>query len=353
MKLTRWMLLIVILLLALPTIAQETSVAESNLPPTTLLNGFTWIHQGTNRCSAAALSIHLSYYQPVTAETYYALAGRELNTFGADASVRIEEMAAVAQKYGHGAVVRRGGTIELMKQLLAAGFPILVENSYFEGDDWYHDWLSHNRVLMGYDENLGEFYFQDPLLGYPDGKRVAYKYADFDARWRPFNRDYMVLYHLQDEALVQSILGEQWDKTFNANYVLEVSQAEIANGQADNYAYFNLGWAQLQLGMNEEAAASFEAALNLGLPMRMLWYEFGPFEAYLAVGRYEDVIYLVNQQINVAGDSISIEEWYYYAGMAYEAMGNRERAMLNYEVAVVRNTNFTEAAERLQNLRSQ
>jgi tetratricopeptide (TPR) repeat protein len=84
----------------------------------------------------------------------------------------------------------------------------------------------------------------------------------------------------------------------------------------------------------------------------MLWYEFSPFEAYLAVGRYEDVIYLVNQQINVAGDEISIEEWYYYAGQAYEALGNRERAMINYEVAVVRNTNFTEAAERLQALRS-
>lgn len=182
---------------------------------------------------------------------------------------------------------------------------------------------------------------------------VTYKYADFDARWRPFTRDYLVLYKPEEETLVQSILGEHWDESFNANYVLETSQAEIENGQTDVYAYYNLAWAQLQLGMFEESAASFDTALNMGVPMRMLWYEFSPFEAYLAVGRYEDVIYLADQQINVAGDEISIEEWYYYAGQAYEAQGNKDRAMLNYEVAVVRNTNFVEAAERLQALRSQ
>lgn len=352
MKFARWIFISMIMLLAFPATAQETSVAAvSNLPPSVMLSGFTWIHQGTNRCSAAALTIYLSYYQPVTADTYYTLARQDLNTFGADASVRIEEMAAVAQKYGHGAVVRRGGTIDLMKQLLAAGFPVLVENSYYEGDDWYRDWLSHNRILVGYDDTVGEFYFEDPLLGYPDGKIVSYKYADFDTRWRPFTRDYMVIYHPEDEAKVQSILGEQWDESYNANYVLQTSQAEIDNGQADSFAYFNLGWAQLQLGMNAESAASFDKAMSLGLPMRMLWYDYSPFEAYLAVGRYEDVIYLVNQQINVAGDNISVEEWYYYAGLAYEALGNTDRAILNYEVALTRNSNFTAAAARLQALR--
>lgn len=352
MRFIRWLLIIVILLLALPAAAQENRVAENNLPSSSMLEGFTWIHQGTNRCSAAALTIHLSYYQPVTVDTYFSLAGRELNTYGADASVRIQEMATVAQNYGLGAIVRYGGTIELMKQLVAAGFPVLVENSYFEGDNWYRDWLSHNRVLMGYDDALGEFYFQDPLLGYPAGENIAYSYSDFDTRWRPFTRDYMVIYDLEDEALLQDILGEHWDETFNANTVLEVSLAEIDNGQNDNYAYYNLAWAQLQLGMFEESAASFDTALNMGLPMRMMWYEFSPFEAYLAVERYQDVIFLVNQQINVAGDSISIEEWYYYAGLAYEGQGNTQRAMLNYELAVFRNNNYIEAAERLQVLRS-
>jgi predicted Zn-dependent protease len=64
------------------------------------------------------------------------------------------------------------------------------------------------------------------------------------------------------------------------------------------------------------------------------------------------VISLVNVEIANAGPDISIEEWYYYAGRAYEAQGNIERAMINYEVAVARNGNFTEASERLQSLRN-
>ena len=67
---------------------------------------------------------------------------------------------------------------------------------------------------------------------------------------------------------------------------------------------------------------------------------------------FEDVVTLVNVQINNAGPEISVEEWYYYAGLAYEGLGNRERAMINYEVAVTRNTNFTAAAERLTALRN-
>ncbi|MDQ7027755.1 MAG: hypothetical protein Q9P01_16775 [Anaerolineae bacterium] len=102
--------------------------------------------------------------------------------------------------------------------------------------------------------------------------------------------------------------------------------------------------------MLEEAAVSFDMARQLGLPMRMLWYEFGPFEAYNAVGRYQDTLDLVRANINIAGDNISIEEWYFYAGQAYEGLSNSERAILNYQVALARNNNYTAAAERLQAL---
>ena len=348
MTLTRWLLIAIIVLLALPVTAQEsTESAPVPLPSNVLLEGFTWIHQGVNRCSAAALSIHLSYFEEVTAETYNSFAREELNTWGADASVRIEEMAQAIQDRGLGAVVRRAGTIDLMKALLAAGFPVLVENSYYEGENFYRDWLSHNRVLVGYDDVQGVFFFQDPLLGYPEGDLVSYDYANFDSRWRPFNRDYLVIYDPDDEALVQDILGDNWDETLNAEYALSVAQEEIANGQADAFAYFNQGWAQLQLEQFQDAAASFDQARNVGLPFRMLWYEFGIFEAYLAVERYQDVITLANVEIANAGEEISVEEWYFYAAQAYEGLGNTQRALINYEVAVARNYNFTAAAERI------
>lgn len=345
MKLTRWLVLIVIALFAFPAFAQDSP--ESVLPGRVVLEGFTWIHQGVNRCSAAALTIQLSYFDDVSADTYNAFARQELNTWGADASVRIEEMAEAIQDRGFGAVVRRGGTIDLLRELIAAGFPVLVENSYYEGDNLYRDWLSHNRVLIGYDDAQNSFFFQDPLLGYPEGGLVNYEYENFDSRWRAFNRDYMVIYNLENEATVREILGDNWDLMLNAEYTLSIAQAEITNGQGDGFAYYNQGWAQLQLGQFDESATSFDQSRSIGLPFRYLWYEFGPFDAYLAVGRYQDVIDLANIEILNAGNTISIEEWYFYAAQAYEGLGNTQRALVNYELAVARNNNFTSAAERI------
>jgi tetratricopeptide (TPR) repeat protein len=352
MKFLNGILGLVLALSVLPALAQDLAVANTTIPTAVTLEGFTWIHQGTNRCSAAALSIQLSYFMPVTADTYFELAREDLNTWGADASVRIEEMAAAARQRGLGAVVRRGGTTEILKRFVATGFPVLVENSYFEGDDWYQNWLSHNRILVGYDDAQGIFLFQDPLLGFPEGELVSYDYANFDERWRAANRDYLVLYRPEEEILIQAILGEEWDETVNAERTLAIAEAEILAGKTDGFVYHNLGWALQKLGRNEEAAVAFDNAIRAGLPLRMFWYEFGIFEAYLAVGRYEDVTTLVNVQITNAGDEISIEEWYYYAALAYEGLGNKERAMINYEVAVTRNTNFVEAADRLQALRN-
>jgi tetratricopeptide (TPR) repeat protein len=345
--------LVLIFSLTMAAMAQQMSVSSStNLPASVTLEGFQWVHQGTNRCSAAALTIHLSYFMPVTLETYQSLAAAELNTWGADASVRIEEMAAAAQTRGFGAVVRRGGTVDMLRRLVAAGFPVLVENSYYEGDDLYRDWLSHNRVLIGYDDSTQLLYFMDSLLGYPEGEPVSYSYADYDTRWKAFNRDYLVIYNPADEATIQTILADQWDAAANWQWASEQAQAEIDAGSADSFTYFNLGSAQVNLGLFEQAAASYDTARSYGLPMRMLWYEFGPFEAYLGAGRYEDVIALANQQIATAGDSISVEEWYYYAALAYQALGNTDRAQLNLEVAIARNRNFTQAAEALEQLKT-
>ena len=353
MKTTRWMLVILALTLLIPAAAAQDTVlfAPNALPTITQLEGFSWVHQGTNRCSAAALTIHLSYYQDVSLDTYHQLAAGGLNTFGADASVRIEEMAHQGELRGLNAIVRRGGTIDLMRQLVAADFPVLVENVYYDGDDLYRDWLSHNRVLVGYDDATQTFTFEDPLLGYPAGENVQYSYTDFDVRWKPFNRDYMVFYTDEQEETLRAVLGDHWDAEYNARWTMEMAQAEIDNGDSyQSHSYFNLGWAQLQLGMYEEAAESFDMARSLGLPMRMLWYEFGPFEAYNAVGRYQDTLNIVRANIDVAGNEISIEEWYFYAAQAYEGLGNLERAILNYQVALTRNANYTEAAERLQAL---
>ena len=339
----------------------QAVITQDNLPQSQRLEGLRLVWQDINRCSAAALTIQLSYYMTFTdLSGAYNEVVRQLNPRLSDASVRIEEMGALAEAQGLGSIVRRGGTVELLKQLVANGFPVLIENVYYDGPNGWNDWMSHNRVLMGYDDAVNEFYFYDPLRGAgQNAQGYAMTYDDVAQRWRPFNYDYLVLYRPEEEAKLQEVLGAQWDAAYNAQWTLSLAQAEIDSGNADSFTYFNRGWAELQLDLYEDAAASFDRALSMGLPWRMLWYEFGPFEAYLEVGRYDDVIrevrrtiaglpeIAISPELNV---EISIEELYYYIAQAYLGQGNTERAIANLDAALYRKPNFIEARELMDSL---
>lgn len=335
-------------LILLVSVFLGARTAHTHANDSFFLDGLTIVYQDVNRCSAAALTMHLSYFssEPVDYRTVI----MKLNPHPEDVSVRIEEMVLVAEEYGLKGVVRRGGTIDLLKRLVGAGFPVLVENSYYEGADRIREWLSHNRVLVGYDDATSELFFYDSLLGIGDGRGRAFTYEDFDERWLPFNRDYLVLYPPEKEATVQILLDTDWDMTQNAENTLAQAQADLTNAQnATNQAFalMNIGWAYVQLAQYEEAAAAYDEAFKLTIPTRYFWYEFGAFDAYLGAGRYDDVITLARRTLqSVQG----VEELYYYVGRAAEAQGDLARAKGNYEMAVFRNSRFTEAREALEAL---
>lgn len=317
--------------------------AVTALPPSVQLEGLSMVWQSLNRCSAGALTILLSYYDW---EGDYSVTIRGLNPHMDDVSVRLDEMVTFVNGYGLQGIERTGGTVELMKRLTANGFPVLVENSYYDGGDINRDWMSHNRVITGYDDAQQIFYTFDSLLGAgPDGRGRPLSYTDFDDRWRPFNRDYFIIYRRGDEPLLQAIMGdEHWDETANAEWTLAQAEAELNGDTPDSYAAFNAGQALVQLGRYEEAAAYFDRARGTGLPWRMMWYQFGPFEAYLRTERYQDVIDLARAVITATP---GVEETYYYAGLAYAAQGDIQRAQSNLEVALQRNGNLAPARQAL------
>lgn len=331
---------------AISTPDPSVSVAENPVsqPSTMRLSGLTAIYQDLNRCSAAALTIQLSYFG--YAGTYYD-AIYALNPHAEDVAVRLDEMARYAQSQGLGAIVRYGGTVDLLKALVSNGFPVLVENVYYDGvtGNPFNDFISHNRVIMGYDDALGVLYSYDSLLGNgDDGMGRPIPYEDYDNRWRAFNRDYLVLYRPDDEALLQTIMGDQWDVTLNLETSLQQSQAEIDSGDPDSFTYFNMGTTLSLLGRHTEAAGFFDQARDVGLPFRMMWYQYGPLEAYVQVGRYDDVLTLARTVITGAP---GVEEMYYYAALAYEGQGDLQRAKSNLEVALLRNIYFLEASQAL------
>lgn len=330
-----------------PIAAAENSALSA--PPASMrLTGLKPVYQQVNRCSAAALTIQLSYFGW---EGTYDDVIRGLNPHAEDMAVRLDEMIRFVEGYGLRAIERVGGTNDILRALVAAGFPVLIENSYYDGPGGFQDWMGHNRVVMGYDDNLQVFYTFDSLLGNgEDGQGRPIPYADMDVRWKAFNRDYLVLYRPEEEERLQAVLGDHWDTTFNAEWALQQSLAELETENADSFTLFNIGSSLVLLGRYEEAADYFDQARALGLPWRMLWYQYGPFEAYYHTGRYDDVLQLARE---VIADIPGVEEVYYYAGMAYEAQGDLQRAESNYQVAMMRNSYFTEASAALARLNGQ
>jgi tetratricopeptide (TPR) repeat protein len=227
--------------------------------------------------------------------------------------------------------VRAGGTVEQLKQFLSNNLPVLVETWLVHDGDG----LGHYRLLTGYDDAGEQFNTVDSLNG-PDFK---VNYAQFDSDWRVFNRVYIVVYPPEQAEAVAAIIG--LDMTEAAMYE-RIAAAEAAQ-PADAIAFFNQGDALTRLGRFQEAAAAFDQARQLKLHWRRLWYQFTPFEAYYAAGRYQDVLDLTEATIKSAG---GLEEAYYYKGLALQATG-QPGAEQEFQAALDYNPNFAPAAQAL------
>ena len=87
---------------------------------------------------------------------------------------------------------------------------------------------------------------------------------------------------------------------------------------------------------------------SIGLPWRMLWYQFGPFAAYLATGRAQDVLALADQ---VNERTQSIEEIQYWRGRALAALGDISGAKAALQQSLALNPTFAPAQAALAQLR--
>lgn len=118
---------------------------------------------------------------------------------------------------------------------------------------------------------------------------------------------------------------------------LTQAQADAVAQPENAFAWFNLGTAYNQLGQHENAALAYDKARAIGLPWRMLWYQFGPYEAYYETGRYEDVVLLADVTLT---DRPYFEESYYYKGLALAGLGDDAGAAENLAKAAELNPNF-------------
>jgi tetratricopeptide (TPR) repeat protein len=255
--------------------------------------------QTWNNCGPATLAMNLSYYGLKTTQADVATGIRPNKE---DKNVSPEELAAFARAQGLQALVLANGEPDRLRQLLASGAPVLVET-------WHepkpNDGMGHYRLLTGYDdaEQLWIAYDSYDAKGIDRNKPYAgirIPYGELGPLWKVFNHQYIVIYTPALAAKVQGILGADLDEEGMWQRALVDAQAAVEQNTTDAFAWFNLGSDLTALGHYEEAAKSYDKARQIGLPWRMLWYQFGPFQAYYAVGRYEEVVALANATIRTA-----------------------------------------------------
>lgn len=307
-----------------------TPMAES-----AAVEGIQYHAQMWNNCGPATLTMNLSFfgiYQHQREAASY------LKPNGDDKNVSPEQMLAYAAQKGLEGVVRMGGDMDLLRRFLSNGIPVIVE-TWIKPED--HGGMGHYRLITSFDG--GTFIAQDSYFG-PD--RLLYA-AELDLGWRVFNRKFIVLFEPEDEELVMALLGPLADESTMLELALERAQEEAAEEPDDAFAWFNLGTVYTRLGETELAVGAFDEARRIGLPLRMLWYQFEPFEAYLDAGRYDDVVQL---GYATAYSASGHEEAYFYEGLGYLGKGMEDMAVSRWRQALEYNPNYEPATGALEAL---
>lgn len=250
----------------------------------TVLPGATWVPQTFNNCGPAATSMALQYFgYTVNQEETKA----HLRTNADDKNVFIWEIADYLKNdYGIESKLLYNGDIPTLKKLIANGFYIMVE-------DWLHPNgdIGHVLIIRGFDDAKGVLIGDDSYLGVG----VNYPYEQWEnTQWKPFNREYLPLYTKDKEALLQKIIGEDWDQQRMYEKAIAKAETEIKENSSDMYAYFNLGASLFALNNFQKANEAFDKSKNLGWPKRMLWYQIQPIQTKNALGLYAEAIELAN-----------------------------------------------------------
>jgi tetratricopeptide (TPR) repeat protein len=124
-----------------------------------------------------------------------------------------------------------------------------------------------------------------------------------------------VIYLPEEERELMSILGADWDPDQNRQRALEQAQAAAADDPDDAYAWFNLGSNLVYFERYDEAGLAYDRSRELGLPLRMFRYQFGPFIAYFQANRNEDLLLLADYARGVT--EMSEETWLWYGWGLY------------------------------------
>jgi len=319
-----------------PEVAAAQPVIEPvSLPPSARLEGIRHQQQSWNNCGPATLSMMLSYFGQNDTQQMIA---KQIKPFKDDKNTSPEELVSYATSVGYRARMIQGGDVNLIKSLVANNFPVIVETWFVPEPD---DEMGHYQLLVGYDDDVLRFF--DSY----HGPNVKHTVEEFDPLWKVFNRLAIVMWPEAQDAQMQALLGARWDEQAMLQGALATARAETAANPQDKFAQFNIGTNLLKLGDVAGAVEAYQNARVMKLPWRMLWYQFGVYEANFAQGNYENLVKITSETLKVKA---GLEESYFWRARAQAALGKASAARQDLQQALQYRENYAEAQAVLESL---
>lgn len=274
-----------------------------------------------------------------------------------DKNVMPYELTDYVQDFtDYNVILRYGGDVDLLKRLIAAGFPVVVEKGYYEADyTGKVGWLGHYQFATGYEDAIQAMIVQDT---WNDGPDFRILYDEFSNGWRSFDYIFFVVYPPDRESEVFQLLGLWADPNWSYQHALDLADGDILSQTGIDlyFSWFNKGTSLVKLGQYGLAAQAYDQAFNLYAnlgtgnqqrPYRMMWYQTGPYMAYYYSGRYGDVINLANVTLETVSPP-TLEESFYWRGLAEYALGQTSPAIDDLLESVRLNPGFSAGLQKLK-----
>jgi hypothetical protein len=340
------------------------TVTPTPLPGLVQLEGIRYEHQHgrINYCGPANFSMALNYWGWFGDRDTI---GKALKPSNKDKNIMPYEFQDYIRENipDLTSIIRYGGDIELLKRMVAGGFPVVIEKGIYDDDlNGNYSWMGHYAFVTGYDETKKELIYQDSLQpeGGSPGRDRHISYDEVNRGWRAFNYVFIVVYPYAREAEVINLLGNYVDDSWASRHALEAAQTDIQSLKAveEYFAWFNAGTSHVALQEYADAATAYDYAFQLYAdlpkddsirPYRMMWYQTGPYKAYFYSGRYADVLNLANLTLKAMPEPI-LEESLYWRGQAEYMLGDTAAAIRDYRAALAIHPGWGPAVVALQDL---
>ncbi len=191
----------------------EPTATAVPIPVAARLEGIQHIFQDWNNCGPATMAMTLSYFDLFVTQSDTATV---MKPNPEDRNVGPAEMAAfVNEQTPYQAINRVNGRLDTLKQFVANGIPVIVEIGIDPpGEYRWLGWYGHYLLVVAYDDANQQFFVYDSWFGTSDvpganadreGRNLSY--AEVEAYWPQFNRNYIAVFRPEQAELAAQIVG--------------------------------------------------------------------------------------------------------------------------------------------------